>query len=183
MVPLDLPALQELELRVTVGSETWACRCKSKRGDRRDLSTDSTRAESKASQMALLVWEPHMTSWACSFVLVVTFPEMSAFKIPRVSSVGLCVGSFTIKPISPEVNGKGGWYRPRQSPRKWFQVTRQTFQGWLGGDKGSAQFRHCKNFYNFLHVEFLPFSIELTGSWGKSCFKQKNYPRSKDYCV
>lgn len=47
MVPLDLPALQELELRVTVGSETWVCRCKSKRGNRRDLSTDSTHVESQ----------------------------------------------------------------------------------------------------------------------------------------
>lgn len=28
---------------------------------------------------------------------MVTFPEMSAFKIPKVSHVGLCVGSFTVK--------------------------------------------------------------------------------------
>lgn len=69
--------------------------------------------------------------------------------------------------------GKVGGPDPRQSPHERFQVTRQTFQGWLGGDRGSAQFRHYKNFYNFSHKAFLPFSIELTGSWGKSCFKQK----------
>lgn len=97
MVPVDLPALQELELRVTVECSLGMQVQTQEGGQKRSLYRLNPWGEPRRLRWLCCLEKPHVIPWACPSVLVVTFPEMSAFKIPKVSYGGLCVGSFTIK--------------------------------------------------------------------------------------